>query len=166
MVPGSGVGVTTALPTLVPGISSLSLSFFRFLCIGYGVYAIANAMMLLELYFEDYVGALIGTIVFAVVSSGATIWQILYGSVDYFGVGFFAGTILFFLIALARLSWYTRRLPYFLLSRQSLVPKKEKGLFAFLAEKLDDRYQRRVQARAQVLADAANKQLEKEGLRQ
>ena len=156
---------TTALPLLVPGISSLSLSFFRFLCIGYGVYAIANAMMLLELYFEDYVGALIGTITFAVVSSGATIWQILYGSVDYYGVGFFAGTILFFMIALARLSWYTRRLPYFLLSRQSLVPEEEKGSFAFLAKKLDDRYLARVQAEEQARTEEANLLLEKEELR-
>ena len=155
---------TTALPTLMPGISSLSLSIFRFLCVGYGVYAIANSMMLLELYFEDYAGALIGTIAFAVVSTGATVWQILYGSTDYFGVGFFAGAILFFFIALVRLSWYTGRLPYFLLSRQSLVPKKEKGPLAFIAEKLDERVLSRRQAEAQARMDEANKLLEKEGL--
>lgn len=156
---------TAVLPTLVPGISSLSLSIFRFLCIGYGVYAIANSMMLMQLYFEDYIGAVLGTIAFAAVSTATTIWQILHDSTDHFGIGFFMGTICFFMIALVRLSWYTERLPYYLLSRQNLVPKAEKGPFAFLAGKLDDRYARQQQRKEKKLEKAADALLEEEGVK-
>ena len=157
---------STVLPMLIPGISKLSLSIFRFLCIGYGVYAIANAMMLLQLYFEDYAGALCGAGAFGLVSTGVTVWQILYGSSEYFGVGFFIGAACFFLIALGRLSWYAGRLPYFLLSRQNLVPKAERGPFALLAERLDERQRKLKEARERRELDALDRRARKEGLRQ
>ena len=122
----------TVINYLIPGISSLSMAIFRFLCVGYGSYAIANSLMLIALYFEDYSGALMGSGAFALLSTVSTLWQILKGESKYFGVGFFAGTIAFFFIALIRLNWYTGRLPYFLLSRQSLVPDTQKGLFVTL----------------------------------
>lgn len=156
---------TTLLPTLFPGISSISLSIFRFLCVGYGVYAIANAIMLLQLYFADYTGALWGTVSFAVVSTGMTIMQITRGSPEYYGIGFFAGTICFFMIALFRLSWYTQRLPYFLLSRQSLTPETERGLFVAIAERADERWQQKQDAQRQKHVEAAIKLQEKEGLK-
>ncbi|MCR5000181.1 MAG: exopolysaccharide Pel transporter PelG [Lachnospiraceae bacterium] len=122
----------TVINYLIPGMSSLSMAIFRFLCVGYGSYAIANSLMLIALYFEDYTGALMGSLAFALLSTAANVWQILNGDVKYFGVGFFTGTIAFFFIALIRLHWYTGRLPYFLLSRQSLVPDTQKGLFVSL----------------------------------
>ncbi len=118
----------------IPGMSSLSVTIFRFLCVGYASYAIANSIMLIELYFEDYLGAMIGTIVFALVSSAMNIWQILYGNVNYYGTGFFAGAILFYIVVLARLDWYTDRLPYFLLSRQSLISDTGKGIFTAISK--------------------------------
>lgn len=156
---------TTLLPRLFPGISSVSLSIFRFLCVGYGVYAIANSIMLLQLYFADYVGALCGTVAFAVVSTAATILQVLFGMPEYYGIGFFAGTICFFMIALVRLSWYTQRLPYFLLSRQSLTPETERGLYAAIAERLDERHRKKEELLRQAQVDAAIKLQEKEGVK-
>jgi uncharacterized membrane protein len=135
------------------------------MCVGYGAYAIANSLMLIELYFEDYTGAFIGTGLFAVVSTSLNIWQILKGDVHYFGVGFFAGAICFYFSILIRLNWYTGRLPYFLLSRQSLVPGTEKGLFVTISRTLD-KHQERIRRKLEdKLGKKANELLDREGLK-
>ena len=133
---------TPFLEILFPGISSLSIAIYKFLCAGYGVYAIANSIMLMELYFEDYTGAFIGTTLFAAISTAVTIWQINYGDIHYYGVGFFCGAIAFYFYALVRLNWYTKRLPYFLLARQNLLPGREVGLLTYISDKLDRRYEK------------------------
>ena len=127
---------------LFPGISSVAISIFRFLCMAYGIYAIANSLMLIELYFEDYTGALIGTVLFAIVSTAATIWQIKYGTVHYYGLGFAAGCIVFYFFSLIRLSWYTKKLPYFLLSKQAFLPNSRKGLLTKISTKFEERHNR------------------------
>ncbi len=131
--------VPPLLVRIIPGITSLSLAIFRFLCVGYATYALANSMMLIELYFEDYTGALLGTLIFALGSTGATFWQIRYGDVRYLGVGFFLGSILFFFMILLRLSWRIEKLPYYLLSRQSLVYVPGNGILAKISDKLDEK---------------------------
>ncbi len=127
------------------GFTDTSIGIFRFLCAGYGVYAISNSIMLILLYFEDYTGALLGTMMFAAVSIAVTILQILFGSVKYFGMGFLLGGIVFYFIVWLRLEWYTRRLPYFLLCKKSIVPNSEKGIFAALCNYLDARDQRKAE---------------------
>ncbi len=128
---------------ILPGMSSNAIAIYKFLCAGYGTYAIANSLMLIELYFEDYGGALIGSTVFSIIGTGFTIWQVAGGDVGYFGVGFFAGCIAFYFLALAHLDWFTRRLPYFLLSKQSLVPGQEKGLFSKIGRWAETRYEKK-----------------------
>jgi uncharacterized membrane protein len=150
----------------IPGMSSLSMTVFRFLCVGYGTYAIANSLMLIQLYFEDYKGAMLGTTAFAVISSALNIWQILKGDIYYFGTGFFAGAVVFYFCALVRLEWYTGRLPYFLLARQNLVPYKEKGLFTAISKALDEHYLRMVAREDARIAETAGEMMEKEGLKQ
>ena len=150
----------------IPGMSSLSMTVFRFLCVGYGTYAIANSLMLIQLYFEDYKGAMLGTTAFAVISSALNIWQILKGDIYYFGTGFFAGAVVFYFCALVRLEWYTGRLPYFLLARQNLVPYKEKGLFTAISRVLDEHYLRMVAREDARIAETAGEMMEKEGLKQ
>lgn len=58
--------LTTALAISIGGIllkylplgfNDLMEGYFRTLCVGYGIYAIANTMLLLLLYFTDYKGA-------------------------------------------------------------------------------------------------------------
>ncbi len=135
------------------GFSDLALSIFRFLCAGYGVYAISNSLMLILLYFEDYTGALLGTFAFAAVSVGATIYSILYVPVNYYGLGFFAGGLCFYFIVWIRLEWYIRRLPYFLLCRQAVVPGLDHGPLIALCDRLDAR-QERMEAKRQAKQDA------------
>ena len=131
--------VLSALPL---GFSSLSADIFRFLCVGYGTYAIANSMMLILLYLEDYTGALIGSSLFAVLSTSVTIWQILYGNPNFYGVGFFSGALAFFVASVIGLERRTKKLPYYLLARQSILPHRERGPLVFIADKLDQRQQR------------------------
>lgn len=121
------------------GLTDTSMGIYRFLCAGYGVYAISNSIMLILLYFEDYKGALLGTFGFAVVSVGATILQILFSPVKFFGLGFLSGAFVFYLIVWLRLEFYTRRLPYYLLCRQAVVGRDEDGLFVRLADYLDEK---------------------------
>ena len=137
--------VLEALPL---GFTSLSANVFRFLCVGYGTYAIANSMMLILLYFEDYTHALIGSSLFAMISTAATIWQVLYGNQNFYGIGFFAGALALFLVSVFGLEYHTKRLPYYLLARQSILPHKQRGPLVFVADKLDER-QKRLEAERQ-----------------
>ena len=138
--------VPPVLEALPLGFTALSANIFRFLCVGYGTYAIANAIMLIQLYFEDYIGAVIGASLFGVISTAATVWQILCGSEQYFGVGFFAGTIVFYIAAVFGLGYRTKKLPYYLLARQNILPPEERGPLVAIARGLDRR-QARMEAR-------------------
>ncbi len=130
------------------GFSDLAVSIFRFLCAGYGIYAISNSIMLILLYFEDYTGALLGTLAFAAVSVAATVYSILRVPTNFYGLGFVAGGLCFYFIVWLRLEWYIRRLPYFLLCRQAVVPGLDRGLFVVLADRLDAR-ENRLEAKRQ-----------------
>lgn len=138
--------VPPVLEALPLGFTALSANIFRFLCVGYGTYAIANSIMLIQLYFEDYTGAVIGATLFGVLSTAATVWQILYGSEQFFGIGLFAGSIVFYIAAVFGLAYRTRRLPYYLLARQNILPPAERGPLVSIARRLDQR-QARMEAR-------------------
>ena len=127
------------LETLPLGFNDTSMGIYRLLCAGYGLYAVSNTIMLILLYFEDYTGALAATGVFAAVSIAATIWQILFGEINYFGLGFLLGGLGFYLVSWIRLEWYTKRLPYFLLGRRELIENKKIGLFSRLCNYLERR---------------------------
>ena len=141
--------LTTALVISVGGIlleylplgfNDLMEGYFRTLCVGYGLYAVANTMLLLLLYFTDYKGALAasgcfagGTVLFTVIS--------LFFPRVYYGFGFLTGSAVFFLIAAFRLDYYTKRLPYYILSVQPVVAREKRGKFSrlgfFLSKKLE-----------------------------
>ncbi|SEA68064.1 Uncharacterized membrane protein [Oribacterium sp. KHPX15] len=131
------VAGTPLVEYLFPGVSSLSLAIYKILCVGYGVYAVANAVHLIELYFDDYTGAFIGSLLFAGISVAVTTWQILYGNEQFYGMGFFSGVIVFYFYIITRLNWYSRKLPYFLLSKQNLIQAEEKGFFVKLSKILE-----------------------------
>lgn len=119
------------------GLSDTSFGIFMILCVGYGLYAIANSNMLILLYYEDHAGAFIGAAGFALVSIGATVCQAMFGDTRFFGLGFTAASAVYHIIIWLRLEWYTKRLPYFLLCRQELVPNTESGIFASLCSRLE-----------------------------
>ena len=140
------------------GMMDLGKGIFRTLCVGYGLYAIANAMMLILLYFEDYIGSVAATGAFALVANAVTIWQAVYDKTAYFGTGFMAGAVVYFAIAIVRLEWSTRRLPYLLLGRQAAAAGAGtgEGIFTRLENRLtriDKRASGRLAARIAVPAD-------------
>ena len=156
--------VPTVLEALPLGFTALSAGIFRFLCVGYGTYAIANSIMLIQLYFEDYTGAAVGAALFGVISTGATIWQILYGETVFFGIGLFAGTIVFYIASVFGLRRRTGKLPYYLLARQNILPRSKRGLLLWIAAKLDDRQARIKAERERALQAEARKYAKEKGI--
>ena len=143
--------LTTALVISVGGIlleylplgfNDLMEGYFRTLCVGYGLYAVANTMLLLLLYFTDYKGALWSSGIFAAGTSVFTIISLFFPQV-YYGFGFLAGCVAFFLFSVLRLDYYTKRLPYYILSVQPVVQEEKTGIFTelgyFLDKKLEGR---------------------------
>ena len=109
------------------GFNDLMYGYFRTLCVGYGIYAVANTMLLLLLYFTDYRGALAASVIFAVGTSVFTVISLFCPQV-YYGFGFLAGCVLFYFIVMIRLERYTRRLPYYILSIQPVVAEDKSGV--------------------------------------
>lgn len=126
------------------GFNDLMYGYFRTLCVGYGIYAVANTLLLLLLYFTDYKGALVSSLVFAVGTSAFTVVS-LVGSQVYYGFGFLAGCVIFYATAMIRLEYYTRRLPYYILSVQPVVAEDKTGIFTRMGCFLDEKLERSVE---------------------
>ncbi len=131
------ISVGGVLLSLLPlGFNDLMQGYFRILCVGYGVYAVANTIVLLLLYFTDYRGALMAAGAFAATTTGCTILLLLVDKV-YYGFGFLVGSAVFFGLALMRLDKFTKRLPYHILSVQPIVAEEKTGVFSRLGNGLE-----------------------------
>lgn len=131
--------ILTQLPL---GFNDLMFGYFRTLTVGYGIYAVANTFVLLQLYFTDYNGAFRSVLVFAVSTSLFTILLLPF-DVKFYGFGFLAGCALFFVFSLVRLDAYTKKLPYYVLAVQPMVSEDRRGRFTrvgvFLESRLDQK---------------------------
>ena len=127
---------TVLLHALPLGFDALMDGYFRVLCVGYGLYAVGNVLMLMLLYFTDYRGARNISLAYAVVT---TLGALLERYVDsrYVGFSFAFGGMVYFLLGWYRLNVYTRRLGYYLLCTQPFVYIRKQGLFTWLHEVLD-----------------------------
>ncbi len=80
--------------------------------------------------------------IFAAGTSVFTIISLFFPQV-YYGFGFLAGCVAFFLFSVLRLDYYTKRLPYYILSVQPVVQEEKTGIFTelgyFLDKKLEGR---------------------------
>ena len=124
------------LDLLPLGFNEIMRGYFRTLCVAYGVYAIANMIMLILLYFTDYMGALFSTSVFAAASILFTVGSFLFSDV-YYGFGFLFAAMVFAIAAVARLDYFTKHLPYYILSVQPLVSQDRSGIFTKLGKFLE-----------------------------
>lgn len=111
------VGGGFIMDLLPLGMTELGKDIFRILCVGYGLYAVANSVMLIMLYFEDYRGAFIGTGLFSIISVVVTTIQMLKGDIVFYGLGFSIGAMIFLAFSTVRLFWTTNNLQYLLLRR-------------------------------------------------
>lgn len=130
---------STVLDMLPLGFNDLMHGYLRTLSLGYCLYAIANTVLMILLYFTDYLGAVCAAAAFAVSTSGFTV-LLLGADPAYYGFGFLLGAALFFLITLWRLNHFTLNLPYRILSRQPIIDNTQAGFFTrleYLLEKLD-----------------------------
>ena len=129
------------LDMLPLGFNEVMRGYFRTLCVAYGLYAIGNMLMLILLYFTDYKGACFVTGVFAVTTVVFTILS-LYFPYIYYGFGFLLATMVFVIITALRLDYFTKRLPYFILSVQPLVAEDRSGVFTRIGSFLEERFER------------------------
>lgn len=132
---------TTVLSALPLGFNNLMHGYFRTLCVGYGLYAVGNTVMLILLYFTDYKGAVLASGLFAGVAGLATAVSLLLPQ-QFYGFGFLLGAAVFFIVALLRLDTYTANLPYRILSQQPMVATDKTGRFTQLGRLLDRAEQR------------------------
>lgn len=130
------------LDLLPLGFNEIMRGYFRTLCVAYGLYAIGNMLMLLLLYFTDYKGACISTAVFASLSIVLTIASLRFSYI-YYGFGFLLASIIFVIITALRLDYYTKKLPYYILSVQPLVSEDRSGVFARLGVFLEKTLERK-----------------------
>ena len=124
------------------GFDEMMRGYFRTLCAAYGICAIGNMITLIQFYFTDYKGALLSTSVFLSTSVVFTVVSLLFPQV-YYGFGFLLSSLAFAVVALVRLDYYTKRLPYYILAAQPLIHVEKVGIFTkisnFLNRKLEDR---------------------------
>ena len=127
---------STVLAALPLGFNDLMHGYFRTLCVGYGLYAVGNTMLLILLYLTDHAGAAAVSAVFAALSTGLTL---LFRQWDtaYYGFGFLLGAAGFCLAALLRLDAFTAELSYQILGRQPLATQERTGCFTRLADWLE-----------------------------
>ncbi len=130
------------LDLLPLGFNEIMRGYFRTLCVAYGLYAIGNMLMLILLYFTDYKGALLATFVFATLGTVLTIFSLFFSYV-YYGFGFLIAALVFVIIAALRLDYFTKRLPFYILSVQPLVAEDRSGFFTRLGVFLEERFERR-----------------------
>lgn len=77
---------------------------------------------------------------FAAVSAVMTV-VIMRFDTAFYGFGFLLGSAVYFLIALFRLDYFTRRLPYYILCRQPIVSEDKRGMFSRLGVLLDQKFE-------------------------
>lgn len=114
------------LDLLPLGFNEMMKGYFRTLCVGYAFYAIGNTLMLILLYFIDYRGAFWSTALFAAGTVTLSIISLFFPPV-YYGFGFLLGAMIFLVAALARLNYYIKCLPYYILCVQPLVDEERVG---------------------------------------
>lgn len=129
------------LDLLPLGFNEVMRGYFRTLCVGYGLYAIGNMLMLILLYFTDYKGACWATGIFAATTVVFTLISLLFPYV-YYGFGFLLAALVFVVVTALRLDYFTKRLPFFILSVQPLVAEDRSGMFTRLGLFLEERFER------------------------
>ena len=130
------------LDLLPLGFNEIMRGYFRTLCVAYGLYAIGNMLMLILLYFTDYKGACITTAVFAASTIVCTLISLQFPNVFY-GFGFLIASMIFVIVTTLRLDYFTKKLPYYILSVQPLVAEDRSGVFARLGVFLEEKLERR-----------------------
>ena len=130
-----GIVLLAVLPL---GFNSQMKGYFQTLCLGYGLYAVGNINLLLLLYFVDYEGAKNCSKWFAGIS---VVFSILTQFIDtsFIGYGFLLASLVLYFTTSARLTEYTKDLPYRVLGSQDIILYEETGFFTRIYNTLEAR---------------------------
>jgi len=120
------------------GFSILLVDVFRITALAALCNAIMLVVLLLLLYFEARLEALLVATVFFVANLVLTAAFIPLGSA-YLGLGLFLSALIALLMSIGVLSAYLNRLEYITFTRQAYFAKPDKGLFISLADYLNAR---------------------------
>ena len=118
------------------GFSTSMIEVFRVLCVGYGIFAIGNCLLLFLLYFSSNTDALWSVVAFFITNTAATYYTILLPQ-TYYGFGFVVAGVVLYLVALRQLYSYTDRLDYYIFTKQPVFFVQKKGFLTNLVEKLE-----------------------------
>ena len=80
--------------------------------------------------------------IFAAATIALTLLSLLFPNV-YYGFGFLLAALIFTVVTIFRLDYFTKRLPYYILSVQPLVAEDCSGVFSRLGMFLEKRFERR-----------------------
>ncbi len=120
------------------GFTSVMIGLFRVLCIGYGLFAIGNSIMLFLLYFSQYRDALLASAAFVLTNTAGTLFTITLPEIFY-GFGFVAAGLAIYSVSLLLLSVYTKRIDYHIFSTQPIFYLEKMGILTRLARRLDEK---------------------------
>ena len=110
------------------GFNATSRGLFRVLCVGYGIFASANGILMILFYFASYGYALISTALFAVGTLGcALVFLFIDANISLYGFSIMGGAVLMYVSALFFLWYYTRKLQYNIYSKQPLLAEDKHG---------------------------------------
>jgi uncharacterized membrane protein len=115
------------------GMNANMIGIFQILCFGYRFYGLMRFSIIVQLYFDDRIGAAVTSISFAILSIAGT-WFTLRLGVDYYGLGFVVAAIIASLYGLLRLYTYVRNLEYYVFCKQPLFIEEKRGIFTKIAE--------------------------------
>jgi len=118
------------------GFTTSMIEMFRVLCVGYGIYAIGNVLVLFLLYFSSNTDALWAVSAFVVFNTLGTLYTISL-SQTYYGFGFVVAGVVLYMVALRLLFSYTDRLDFYIFTKQPVFFVQKKGFLTSLADRLD-----------------------------
>ncbi len=127
------------IPKLGLGFNLTMIGLFRVLCLGYGLYAVGNSLVLFLLYLSNYRDAMLAAMTLFVVSAAGTLITLLLPQ-QYYGFGFVVASFGMFIVAWVQLANYIQRLDYNIFCRQPIFIREKNGWLTRLARRLDERH--------------------------
>ena len=117
------------------GLDQEMAGIYRILCFGYCIYGFSKCMVIILLYFDDRVGALIGAGIFTGTSILLTAVFLPFGTGTW-GMGFLLAGMISSVFLMIRLKKYLQRLEYHVFCGQPLFVSEDQGLFQKVEEQM------------------------------
>lgn len=121
------------------GFDREMLVMFRYLCMGYCFYVLVKSVIILLMYFDERIGALKVSALFAVTSILFSVLLLPQG-IEYYGLGFVAAAVVTSIYGLVLLYRYVNRLEYNVFCKQPLFAGEQEGMFTRLGGYMNEKF--------------------------